>query len=256
MQAEVAGSVPSVALLSRGTSPSFTGLNNPKIRSIADVEFDEYFGFTDAEVRNLLQYYELVDHYDIVKEWYDGYRFGNIDVYCPWDVLNYWDTLRSNPDALPQNYWINTSSNDAVRVFIEQSDNGIAKREIERLVAGEKIKKEIRQELAYKDMHRSIDNLWSILLTTGYLTQKGRQEGNEFSLAIPNVEIRNIFTSHIMEFFKERVKEDVHTLNQFCDALERGDAKEVEKCFTGKLEMTIVILLWKQKIVQQESYWK
>lgn len=219
----------------------FTGLNNPKIRSIADVEFDEYFGFTEAEVQNLLQYYGLTDHYDIVKEWYDGYRFGNIDVYCPWDVLNYCDTLRSNPDALPQNYWINTSSNDAVRVFIEQSDNGTTKREIERLVAGEEIKKEIRQELTYKDVYSSIDNLWSVLYTTGYLTQKGRQEGNEISLAIPNVEIRNIFTSQIMEFFKEQVKEDGHTLNRFCDALERGDAGEVEKYFTGYLKKTISI---------------
>ena len=219
----------------------FTGLNNPKIRSIADVEFDEYFGFTEAEVQNLLQYYGLTDHYDIVKEWYDGYRFGNIDVYCPWDVLNYCDTLRSNPDALPQNYWINTSSNDAVRVFIEQSDNGTTKREIERLVAGEEIKKEIRQELTYKDMYSSIDNLWSVLYTTGYLTQKGRQAGNEISLAIPNVEIRNIFTSQIMEFFKEQVKEDGHTLNRFCDALERGDAGEVEKYFTGYLKKTISI---------------
>lgn len=219
----------------------FTGLNNPKIRSIADVEFDEYFGFTEAEVQNLLQYYGFTDHYDIVKEWYDGYRFGNIDVYCPWDVLNYCDTLRSNPDALPQNYWINTSSNDAVRVFIEQSDNGTTKREIERLVAGEEIKKEIRQELTYKDMYSSIDNLWSVLYTTGYLTQKGRQEGNEISLAIPNVEIRNIFTSQIMEFFKEQVKEDGHTLNRFCDALERGDAGEVEKYFTGYLKKTISI---------------
>ena len=219
----------------------FTGLNNPKIRSIADVEFDEYFGFTEAEVQNLLQYYGLTDHYDIIKEWYDGYRFGNIDVYCPWDVLNYCDTLRSNPDALPQNYWINTSSNDAVRVFIEQSDNGTTKREIERLVAGEEIKKEIRQELTYKDMYSSIDNLWSVLYTTGYLTQKGRQEGNEISLAIPNVEIRNIFTSQIMEFFKEQVKEDGHTLNRFCDALERGDAGEVEKYFTGYLKKTISI---------------
>ena len=219
----------------------FTGLNNPKIRSIADVEFDEYFGFTEAEVQNLLQYYGLTDHYDIIKEWYDGYRFGNIDVYCPWDVLNYCDTLRSNPDALPQNYWINTSSNDAVRVFIEQSDNGTTKREIERLVAGEEIKKEIRQELTYKDMYSSIDNLWSVLYTTGYLTQKGRQEGNEISLAIPNVEIRNIFTSQIMQFFKEQVKEDGHTLNRFCDALERGDAGEVEKYFTGYLKKTISI---------------
>ena len=218
----------------------FTGLNNPKIRSVVDVEFDEYFGFTDAEVRDLLQYYGFLDRYDIVKEWYDGYRFGNIDVYCPWDVLNYCDTIRSDPDALPQNYWINTSSNNAVRVFIEQSDNGTTKREIERLVAGEKIKKEIRQELTYKDMYRSIDNLWSVLFTTGYLTQRGK-EGNEISLAIPNVEIRNIFTSQIMEFFKEQVKEDGHTLNQFCNALEKGDAGEVEQYFTEYLRKTISI---------------
>lgn len=219
----------------------FTGLNNPKIRSIADVEFDEYFGFTDAEVRNLLQYYELMDHYDIVKEWYDGYRFGNIDVYCPWDVLNYCDTLRSNPDALPQNYWINTSSNDVVRAFIEQSDNGTTKREIERLVAGKKIEKEIRQELTYKDLYRSIGNLWSVLFTTGYLTQRGRQEGNQIYLAIPNVEIRNFFTSQIMDSFKDKVKEDGDALNLFCDALKRGNAQEVEIIFTKYLKKTISI---------------
>ena len=219
----------------------FTGLNNPKIRSIADVEFDEYFGFTDAEVRNLLQYYELMDHYNIVKEWYDGYRFGNIDVYCPWDVLNYCDTLRSNPDALPQNYWINTSSNDVVRVFIDQSDNGTTKREIERLVTGEKIKKEIRQELTYKDLYRSIGNLWSVLFTTGYLTQRGRQEENQIYLAIPNVEIRNFFTSQIMDSFRDKVKEDGDALNLFCDALKRGNAQEVEIIFTEYLKKTISI---------------
>lgn len=219
----------------------FTGLNNPKIRSIADVEFDEYFGFTDAEVRNLLQYYELMDHYNIVKEWYDGYRFGNIDVYCPWDVLNYCDTLRSNPDALPQNYWINTSSNDVVRVFIDQSDNGTTKREIERLVAGEKIKKEIRQELTYKDLYRSIGNLWSVLFTTGYLTQRGRKEENQIYLAIPNVEIRNFFTSQIMDSFRDKVKEDGDALNLFCDALKRGNAQEVEIIFTEYLKKTISI---------------
>lgn len=219
----------------------FTGLNNPKIRSIADVEFAEYFGFTDAEVRNLLQYYELMDHYDIAKEWYDGYRFGNIDVYCPWDVLNYCDTLRSNPDALPQNYWINTSSNDVVRVFIEQSDNGTTKREIERLVAGEKIKKEIRQELTYKDLYRSIGNLWSVLFTTGYLTQRGRQEENQIYLAIPNVEIRNFFTSQIMDSFRDKVKEDGDALNLFCDGLKRGNAQEVEIIFTEYLKKTISI---------------
>lgn len=233
----------------------FTGLNNPKIRSVSDVEFDEYFGFTDGEVRSLLRYYGLSDHYNVVKEWYDGYRFGNIDVYCPWDVLNYCDTLRSDPNALPQNYWINTSSNDAVRVFIEQSDNGTTKREIERLVAGEAIRKEIRQELTYKDMYRNIDNLWSVLFTTGYLTQRGRQEGNEISLVIPNVEIRNIFTTQIMEFFREQVKADGEALNHFCDALEKGDAQEVEKSFTSYLKKTISIRdTFAQKPMKENFY--
>lgn len=117
----------------------FTGLNNPKIRSVSDVEFDEYFGFTDAEVRSLLEYYDLSDHYDAVREWYDGYRFGNVDVYCPWDVLNYCDVLRTDPEAQPQNFWMNTSGNDAVRVFIEKAENGTTKREIESLIAGEEI---------------------------------------------------------------------------------------------------------------------
>lgn len=151
----------------------FTGLNNPKIRSVSDVEFDEYFGFTDAEVRSLLEYYDLSDHYDAVREWYDGYRFGNVDVYCPWDVLNYCDVLRTDPEAQPQNFWMNTSGNDAVRVFIEKAENGTTKREIESLIAGEEITKEIRQELTYKEMYESIDNIWSVLFTTGYLTQRG-----------------------------------------------------------------------------------
>lgn len=233
----------------------FTGLNNPKIRSISDVEFDEYFGFTDMEVRNLLQYYGILDHYDVVKAWYDGYQFGNIDVYCPWDVLNYCDTLRTDPEALPQNYWINTSSNDAVRVFIEQSDNGTTKREIERLVAGEKIEKMIRQDLTYKDMYQNIDNIWSVLFTTGYLTQKERPEGDQICLAIPNMEIRNIFTSQIMEYFKKQVKEDGHTLNLFCDALERGDVQEVEKCLTAYLKRTISIRdTFVQKSLKENFY--
>lgn len=209
----------------------FTGLNNPKIRSVSDVEFDEYFGFTDAEVRSLLEYYDLSDHYDAVREWYDGYRFGNVDVYCPWDVLNYCDVLRTDPEAQPQNFWMNTSGNDAVRVFIEKAENGTTKREIESLIAGEEITKEIRQELTYKEMYESIDNIWSVLFTTGYLTQRGKSDGRRFRLAIPNVEIRNIFTSQIMELFKIRVREDGHMLSQFCDALEKGDAPAVEQYF-------------------------
>ena len=151
----------------------FTGLNNLKVLSVADVRFDEYFGFTDSEVRELLEYYDLSRNYGDVKEWYDGYRFGNVEVYCPWDVVNYCDELRADGNALPQNYWSNTSSNEVVRKFIQRADVGTTKNEIERLVAGEVIKKEIHQELTYKDMYNSIDNIWSILFTTGYLTQRG-----------------------------------------------------------------------------------
>lgn len=210
----------------------FTGLNNLKVLSVADVQFDEYFGFTDQEVKEMLEYYELSDKYDEVKEWYDGYQFGNVGVYCPWDVINYCDTLRADPDAKPRNYWSNTSSNEAVRRFIRESDKAATRREIEKLVAGEVITKEIHQELTYKDMYDSIDNLWSVLFTTGYLTQRGKPEGNSFRLAIPNVEIRKIFTDQIMESFKESVPKYGEALRNFCQALKNGDPKSVESSFS------------------------
>ena len=219
----------------------FTGLNNLKVLSVAEVQFDEAFGFTDKEVRELLEYYELSDHYNEIKEWYDGYQFGNAEVYCPWDVINYCDALRVEPDAQPKNYWSNTSSNEAVRRFIQESDKASVRREIENLVAGEVIKKEIHQELTYKDMYASIDNLWSVLFTTGYLTQKGKPEDNRFPLAIPNMEIRNIFTTQIMDFFKENVPKNRAALNGFCEALKNGDAKNVEKQLTEYLRRTISI---------------
>lgn len=219
----------------------FTGLNNPKILSITDVRFDEYFGFTDSEVRDILAYYDISERYEAMKEWYDGYRFGNVDVYCPWDVLNYCDALRENPQAQPQNYWINTSSNDAVRKFLLKSDNGTTRREIERLVAGEEIEREIHPELTYKDMYNNIDNIWSVLFTTGYLTQRGLPDGNRYKLAIPNIEIRNIFTTQIMELFRENVKNDGEMLNRFCDALEKGEAGKVEQYFEEYLRKTISI---------------
>ena len=219
----------------------FTGLNNLRVLSIADVRFDEYFGFTDEEVRNLLEYYNLSYKYDIVKEWYDGYQFGNIEVYCPWDVINYCDTLRADKDAYPQNYWSNTSSNDAVRRFIQESDTGTTKREIEKLVAGEMIRKEIHQELTYKDMYNSVDHIWSVLYTTGYLTQRGKPEKNCFCLAIPNREIREIFTEQIMDFFKENIGKNGDAVNSFCAALKNGDAAEVEKRFAEYLRKTISI---------------
>lgn len=219
----------------------FTGLNNIKVLSVADVQFDEYFGFTDQEVKDMLDYYGFSDKYDEVKEWYDGYQFGNVGVYCPWDVINYCDTLKADPDAQPRNYWLNTSSNEAVRRFIRESDHAATRREIEKLVAGEVITKEIHQELTYKDMYDSIDNLWSVLFTTGYLTQRGKPDGDNFRLVIPNVEIRKIFTSQIMEFFKESVPKNGEALRNFCQALRNGDAKSVERLLGEYLRKTISI---------------
>lgn len=219
----------------------FTGLNNLKVLSIADVRFDEYFGFTDREVRDMLDYYELSGSYEKVKAWYDGYQFGNVNVYCPWDVINYCDALRWDPDAQPQNYWVNTSSNDVVKRFIQKAGKGMTKREIERLTAGEAITKEIHQELTYKDMYNSIDNIWSVLFTTGYLTQRGRADGCCFHLTIPNMEIREIFTRQIMEYFKENVQKDGEALDAFCRALQNGDAKGVEKQLGEYLRKTISI---------------
>ena len=219
----------------------FTGLNNLKVLSIADVRFDEYFGFTDQEVRDLLSYYGLSHKYQEIKDWYDGYQFGNVEVYCPWDVLNYCDLLRADPEAQPQNYWSNTSSNEVVKRFIEQSDNGRTRLEIEHLVAGEVIHKTIHQELTYQDMYQSIENLWSVLFTTGYLTQRGRVNGDEFQLAIPNMEIRKIFTTQIMEYFKEGVRKNGKLLQEFTKALQHGNAEEVEKQFGAYLKKTISI---------------
>ena len=219
----------------------FTGLNNLRVLSITDVRFDEYFGFTDEEVRVMLDYYGLSDKYDLMKEWYDGYRFGNVNVYCPWDVINYCDKLLFEPDAEPGNYWINTSSNDIVRRFIECGENTTVKREIERLVDGEAIEKTVRQELTYPELYDSVENIWSVLFTTGYLTQKEKINASRFKLVIPNQEIRSIYTSQIMEFFKENVKKDGQTLTHFCSALESGDAVEAEKCFGKYLRKTISI---------------
>ena len=219
----------------------FTGLNNLKVRSVTDVRFDEYFGFTDPEVRMLFNYYGFTDSYDTAKKWYDGYRFGNVEVYCPWDVLNYCDSLLDDKDAQPENYWMNTSSNDAVKRFMEESANAATKRDIESLVAGGVITKEIHQELTYPEIYETIDNIWSLLFTTGYLTKQGKAEGRQMKLAIPNLEIRDIFVTQIMEFFKENVREDKDMLNRFCDALQNEDAENVEKIFTEYLRKTISI---------------
>ena len=219
----------------------FTGLNNLKVLSITDERYDEYFGFTDTEVREMLKYYEIEDHYEEVKNWYDGYQFGSVEVYCPWDVLNYCDKLKDHGDSFPENYWINTSSNDAVRKFIQMSDNFKTKREIEKLLAGGEITKEIHQELTYPEMYQSLENVWSLLFMTGYLTQRGRVDAKRYKLAIPNLEIRDIFQTQIMEYFKERVKKDGDMLSRFCDALKSGEETKVEEIFENYLKKTISI---------------
>ena len=209
--------------------------------TIADVQFDEHFGFADNEVQQLLEYYELSDAYDIVKEWYDGYRFGNTDIYCPWDVICYCDKLRADKTAAPSNFWANTSGNDIVRRFIQMADAGTTKRAVEQLIAGEAVTREIHQELTYKELYDSIDNVWSVLFSTGYLTQQGKPDGNLFRLVIPNMEIRKLFTGQIMKLFQENTQKDGDAVNKFCEALKNGDAAGVEKQFTDYLKKTISI---------------
>ena len=219
----------------------FTGLNNPKVFSVSTVRFDEYFGFTDSEVREMLGYYGLEEKYGDIKEWYDGYRFGNVDVYCPWDVISYCDELLDDPELLPRDYWSNTSGNEAVRHFIGQMGNGPTKSEIEALTAGETVEKEIREDLTYSRLYESSDNLWSVLFATGYLTRRGTVERNRYALAIPNREIRNIFTDQILALFKEGAGRDGERLKAFCAALAEGKPQEVERLFARYLEKTVSI---------------
>ncbi len=218
----------------------FTGLNNFKVYTIKDVQYNEYFGFTDAEVREMLIYYGLMGKYEVMKEWYDGYRFGNLEVYCPWDVVNYCHALKMNPEETPQNYWANTSSNDIIRNFISRADAS-TRDEIESLVNGGNIKKEIHQELTYRDLDSEIDNLWSILFTTGYLTQDGNDEDGISRLIIPNREIYRIYVRQIRKWFQDETKKDLHKLDDFRTAFEENDTAAIEKIFTSYLRKTISI---------------
>lgn len=219
----------------------FTGLNNPRILSVTTVRFDEYFGFTDNDVRDLLSYYGLESSYDSIKNWYDGYRFGNVDVYCPWDVISYCDELLSDPDLPPRDYWSNTSSNNIIRSFIEMTGDGLTKRELENLIAGENVIKEIHEDLTYNTIYDSPENLWSVLFATGYLTQRGRTEDGFLKLTIPNLEIRRIFIRQIMTMFRNETQKDGITLQAFCHALSNGNAREVERLFNLYLSRTISI---------------
>ena len=221
----------------------FTGLNNFKVYPITMRAFDESFGFTDEEVQKMLTYYRLEEDYEIVKAWYDGYHFGDVDVYCPWDVINYCSDRQYDPKLEPQNYWANTSSNDIISHFIDGmgGQRKVTRIELERLINGETVQKEINQELTYKELYSSIDNLWSTLFMTGYLTQKGDSNGKRYNLAIPNQEIRNIMTDHILQLFKEDVAKDGAMVETFCQALVDGNANRIEQLFTEYLMKTISV---------------
>ena len=218
----------------------FTGLNNFKVYTVKDVRYKEYFGFIDTEVRQMLEYYGFTSHYDATKEWYNGYLFGNTGIYCPWDVINYCGDLRDGSVTEPQNYWVNTSSNDIVRRFVSKA-NTTTRDEIEVLIDGGSVKKRIRQELTYRDLDSNIDNLWSILFTTGYLTQRGFDSNDLTELVIPNKEIRWIFVQQIREWFQEESVKDSKKLESFCRAFQENDTKAIERGFNEYLWNTISI---------------
>jgi hypothetical protein len=230
----------------------FTGLNNFKILSITDTRFDEQFGFTDTEVRTLLSDYQMEDRFAEVKEWYDGYRFGNADVYCPWDVINFVDRAKDDKEAKPEAYWINTSGNDLVKRFIDKA-NKTTKNEIERLVNGEAIEKELRLDLTYEEVDQSIENLWSVLFTTGYLTQSGRNEDGAYRLIIPNREVREVFRLQINEWFKKSIFSNTERLTTFWKAFEEGDTEGVEQYLNRVLSNSISVFDTKARKEEKES---
>lgn len=218
----------------------FTGLNNFEVLSVLNTQYDEAFGFTDGEVKQILEDYNLSDHYPDVKEWYDGYHFGNTDIYRPWDVIRYCKNLCADPAALPEDFWSNSSGNAMVRRFIDKADIR-TKNEIERLIAGEDIEKDISQELTYDEIDKSIENLWSVLFTTGYLTHKGCTESGRYRLAIPNKEVRNLFIRKIREWFSDVTRNDGKTLEEFCNAFVDRDPGKIEQIFGDYLWNTISI---------------
>ena len=237
----------------------FTGLNNFKVLSIADARFDEQFGFTDSEVRDILEEYGVSDKISEVKDWYDGYRFGKADVYCPWDVINYVDHLQADLNARPQAYWTNSSGNGLVRRLINIADES-TKDEIERLIAGETIEKAIRLELTYDEIDNSIDNIWSVLFTTGYLTNAGEIElpggdGYGYRLVIPNKEVRQVFVSQIQEWFRQTVTYDDGSVQNLCEAFMAGDADKIQNNLNMILIKMISVLDTKARDDQKENFY-
>ena len=218
----------------------FTGLNNFRVLSVTDTRFDESFGFTDREVSDMLKYYGLEDKHGLIREWYDGYRFGNADVYCPWDVINYVDLLLSDQDARPDAFWINSSGNAILRVLMQKASEQTMD-DLDQLVNGLSVIKEIKQELTYRELYDSIENLWSVLFTTGYLTKRREVGFHTYELVIPNQEIRLIFTKQILSWFQEEARKDAPTLDAFCEAFCAGEPEKIGRMFTEYLQSTISI---------------
>ncbi|MCM1135296.1 MAG: ATP-binding protein [Clostridium sp.] len=232
----------------------FTGLNNIHVLSITSVQYDEHFGFSGSEVRQMLEFYGFSDKYDLVREWYDGYRFGNADIYCPWDVINYVNLMRSEPGETPKAFWINTSGNDILRKFFKMA-NQKTRREIERLIDGEYVAKKINQELTWRDLYENIDNLWSVLFTTGYLTQRGKVDEDVYRLAIPNLEIKKIFVEQILEWFQLNARKDAPRLDAFCNAFAKADAGTVERMFNEYLQKIISIRDTSVRRAKKENFY-
>ena len=232
----------------------FTGLNNFKVYAADDVRYEEAFGFTNEEVEKLLTDYRLQNHFGEVKEWYDGYRFGNADIYCPWDVINYVDDLSGNDKAQPKAYWINSSGNDLVKRFIEQADI-TTKDEIEQLIAGNAVEKRIRSDLTYDEIDNSIDNIWSVLFTTGYLTRLGKAENGVYKLIIPNQEVREVFVLKIREWFNQIVANNRASTNKINQGFLEGEAETIQQELTMFLGETIRVFDTKARNEEKEIFY-
>jgi len=230
----------------------FTGLNNFKIFSITDARFDEQFGFTEDEVGKMLKDYHLEEHLAEMKEWYDGYHFGDADIYCPWDVINRVDDLCDTPEAKPKCYWINSSGNALVKRFVSIA-NRTTQDEIEHLIAGEPIEKSVQLDLTYDEIDKSIDNIWSVLFTTGYLTQADMTEQGAYKLVIPNKEVRTVYISQIQEWFKQKIADNTEQMAYFWKAIEDGNAEIIEQYLNQTLSNTISVFDTKAPEMEKEN---
>ena len=234
----------------------FTGLNNFTVYSITDEEFDETFGFTDREVQKMLAYYGLDSHFEEVKAWYDGYRFGTADVYCPWDVVYYCKDHQNNPNAEIKNYWINTSGNEVIQHFVDSMNDPhmLTKSELELLVSGDTVVKQVDEMITYKELYSNIDNMWSTLFMTGYLTQRGKEPDGRYHLAIPNREICDCMVRRVLALFKRSVSQNQELLRSFCNAMLASDASTMEHALTEYMGKTISIRDSFAKSIRENFY--